>query len=70
MALVTPEGIADEGLDNFDRLRTHLSATGLAIHLLDRWVADPTKDTAQFFADLEAFYDIKEASVAAPHQED
>lgn len=70
MASVTPEDTEDGELDNFDRLRTHLSADGLAVHLLDCWLADPAKDTAQLYSDLEAFYDSRGASVAATHQED
>lgn len=70
MASVSPEGIEDQELSNFDRLRTHLAAGGLAIHLLDCWRADRTKDSSQLYSDLEAYYDSEEASVAAKHQED
>lgn len=70
MASVTPEGIKDQGLSNFDRLRTHLAAGSVAMHLLDCWLADRTKETSQLLADLETYYDSKEASVAAKHQED
>lgn len=70
MASVTPEGIEDQGRSNYDRLRTHLAAGSVAMHLLDCWLADRTKDTSQLLADLEAYYDSKDAPVAANHQED
>ncbi|RIX31946.1 hypothetical protein [Sphingomonas edaphi] len=66
---MTTDSIVDANPSNFDRLRAHLSAEGLACHLLDGWLADRTKSAEELLSDLEAFYDSKEPDVAAQHQE-